>query len=119
MNKVININLELELTSKDNIIDILTDKISVNKTSVELADNVIVETVKLEEGLGFLDSVTVTMLMSFGMGVSSGIVANAIYSALGKGIQKISLNGRRIRPNKDELIKALETAIELAKIESE
>ena len=87
--------------------------------SVEIADGVNLTVEEIEEGKGFLEPVTATMVVSFAVGVGAGIVANAIYDAIGAGIRKVSVDGRNVRPKKEQLKQALETAIKIIEEQEE
>ena len=68
-----------------------------------------------DEGFGFDEATVVSLAISFALGSASGIVANAIYDAVGSAIKSITINNRRIRPNKE----ALEQAIEIIRRSAE
>lgn len=89
------------------------------RDSVEIADGVNVVVEDIEEGKGFLEPVTATMVVSFAVGVGAGIVANAIYDAIGAGIRRVSVDGRNIRPKKEQLKQALEAAIKIVEEQEE
>ena len=107
------VSIEIELDSIDYIEKFRPNNASKN-FSLDLGSGVHADINSVEEGLGFLDSISMSMLLTFSAGVGSGVVANLIYSTIGAGIKRITLDGRRVRPNKEELIRALQTAIELA-----
>lgn len=110
--QTVTINLEMELDSVDYFEKLGIDAESEN-VSIDLGSGVTAKIVDVEKGLGFLDPISTTMVVSFAVGVGSGVVANLIYGAIGAGIRRITFNKRRIRPEKEELIRALQTAIDL------
>jgi len=62
-----------------------------------------------EEGVGFLNGITAEMIITFSASVASGIIANAIFSAVGQAMKRIVVDGRRVRPKQEDFEKALET----------
>ena len=67
-----------------------------------------------DEGFGFDEATVVSLVISFAVGTASGIVANAIYDAVGSAIKSISINNRRIRPNEEALEQAIEIILRSA-----
>lgn len=55
----------------------------------------------------------VEILISFSIGVASGVVANIIYNAIHGVAKKIEINGRRTRLSEDSITQAIETIKEL------
>ena len=70
--------------------------------------DVSVELVSSDEGLGFDETTLVTLAISFGVGVASGVVANYVFDSLGKSIRRINVNKNRVRPNREDLTRALD-----------
>ena len=52
---------------------------------------------------------TASLLLSFSVGVASGVIGNVIYAALCKGIKKLELNGRRTRITEEGITQVIET----------
>ncbi|HNH27281.1 MAG TPA: hypothetical protein PLR93_09690 [Anaerolineales bacterium] len=71
------------------------------------------EVISKEEGFAFGDTSVWDMVLTFATNVSAGVVANAVFSALGHQVRRIVINGRRVRPTREEVEKALEV-IQLA-----
>lgn len=63
----------------------------------------------IEDTLGFDETTVVQLSISFGVGVLSGVVANAVYQAAGTAIKSLIVNNQRIRPSREELEKAIDT----------
>lgn len=72
------------------------------------------ELIDFEEGIGFADVTTATLLVTFAIGVGTGVVANVIYDAIGAGLRRLTADKRRVRPTRKELEQALETVKLLA-----
>lgn len=113
-NGIITATIDLELDSVDEL-ERLGINAEASEASIDFGQDVRAKVTHIEKGLGFLESIDMTMVLSFSIGVGSGVVANLIYAAIGSGIQKIALNGRRVRPNKEDLIDALQSTIDLLK----
>ena len=58
--------------------------------------------------LSFGGGATVELLLSFSIGVASGVVGNLIYNALCSGIKKLEINGRRTRITEENIIQTIE-----------
>jgi len=108
--KEIKINLDVEINRFDIVTTIFQSNFPIPGSIAQLyEDKVAVKLLSYEEGLGFTDSILIELLLSFGMGVASGIVANAIYNSFGKGTRRLTLGGMPVRIDIDELEKALDT----------
>lgn len=106
--KVISIKIDLELESLDDI-NVLFDK-NANKNSIQLCDEE-VELTLLSAGneLSFGGESTVELLMSFSMGIASGVVGNIIYSYLCTHAKKLSLNNQRTIIKEEKITQVVET----------
>jgi hypothetical protein len=59
--------------------------------------------------LAFDGGLTAEVILSFSIGVASGVVANTIFAAILTGIKKLEINGQRTRPTEKSITQALET----------
>jgi len=59
--------------------------------------------------LAFDGGLTAELILSFCLGVASGVIGNAIYTAICAGIKKLEINGRRTRITEESITQALET----------
>ncbi len=55
----------------------------------------------------------VEILISFSIGVASGVVGNIIYNAIHSAAKKLEINGRRTRLTEESITQAIETIKEL------
>lgn len=86
------------------------DKIMVNDQAF-LKKDVKSEVLTIDKSRGF-DGVTfVTLSLSFGAGVASGIIANALYSAVGTVVKKIRIEGREVRLHDEYFAETIEKII--------
>lgn len=63
--------------------------------------------------LAFAGLLTAELVLTFSIGVASGVIANAIYDAIRFGVKKIEINGRRTRVTKESIAKTLEAIKEM------
>ncbi|MCG8043913.1 MAG: hypothetical protein JAY72_21190 [Candidatus Thiodiazotropha endolucinida] len=73
-----------------------------------------IKIVSVEEGLAFGDTTLYEIALTFGSGVATGIIANALTAILGKGVRRMVLNGRRVRPTERDVERALDVIREAA-----
>lgn len=106
--EIVYIKIEVEIETLDNIKK-LFGSIDIGHT-VQLYDgNVELELLEAGNSLSFDGGLTAELLLSFSIGVASGVVGNIIYKALCVGIRKLGLNGRRTRITEENITQAIET----------
>lgn len=106
--KVVCVKIELELETLDNINSLF--KSNCNTKSIQLCDEE-VELTLLTAGneLSFGGGVTAELLMSFSVGVASGVVGNFIFSYLCDQAKKLTLNNQRTLIKVENITHVIET----------
>jgi len=106
--KVVCVKIELELESLDNINSLFKSNGDTN--SIQFCDKEF-ELTLLSAGneLSFGGGVTAELLMTFSMGVASGVVGNFIFSYLCKQAKKLSLNNQRTLIKEEKITQVIET----------
>lgn len=59
--------------------------------------------------LSFDGGLTAEILLSFSIGVASGVVGNFIFASLCNGVKKLTLNNRRTRITEETITQVIET----------
>jgi hypothetical protein len=110
MKQEITAELEVELDS-DGILQSLmgSEALSPGQRATLADGQVQLELRTYERRLGFVEGSVALLVISFGLGVTSGVVANAVYAALGSALKSLTIDGRGVRPKEAELEQALET----------
>ena len=106
--EIVTIKLEMELETLDNI-----EKMFGNIDS-ECTINICNGDAELKlltagNALLFDGVLTAEMLLSFAVGVASGVVGNFIYATLCEGVKKLTLNNRRTRITEETITEVIET----------
>lgn len=109
--KMISIKISMEVESKTSTNDIFAD-VKAQKTD---NSNTIITTELLTENdtLSFDGNQFVEFLMTFSVGVASGVVGNYIYNAIHATTKKLEINGRRTRLTEESISQAIETIKEM------
>lgn len=116
--KTIEVMVNIETVSKETVKGLFKTEEIKNGIKTDLADGTLhIELIGCEEGMGFSDSTTMNLILTYAIGISAGIVANALYDAIGIAINRLTVNGQKIRPTKEELIQALEIIQRIASYE--
>ena len=111
--KMISVKIYMEVEPKTQV-----DKIFA-KNKIEFADkNICVELIAKNDTLAFDGNLVLQYLVSFGIGVASGVVGNCIYNAIHNAAKKLEINGRRTRLTEESISQTIET-IKLMLAESE
>ena len=101
--------IKLELGSLDelqNFFEIGKVEENIKKDLFDGQASVVVNTV--EEGPGFLDSISVELILNIAGTISTGLLTNALYDVLKKSIKSIYVNKRKVRPYSEDIEKAVE-----------
>ena len=101
------VNLSLEVDSLDSILRFFDGKqkrqISSSGVTCE------VELISTNNSLNFIGGYLVEIMISFAVGVSSGIVGNMIFSKLIEGAKKLEVCNKRTRISEEKVEEAIET----------
>ena len=82
--------------------------------SIQFCDGKIeAKLMSIDNSLAFDGGLTAEIMLSFSIGVASGVVANAIYTAIGVWVKKLEINGRRTRITEESIEQAIETIREI------
>ena len=103
---VISVKIEIELETLDNIKK-LFGTID-NGCTIQIYDGE-AELLSAGNSLSFDGGLTAEILLSFSIGVASGVVGNFIFAALCKGAKKLTLNNRRTRITEETITQVIET----------
>lgn len=99
--------IEVELESLQQIKNIFSSAGVENP--LQLCDGEVeVNLVSTNNNLAFDGGASAELILSFSLGVSSGVVANAFYAAICYGIKKFVINGRRASPTEKSIAQAIE-----------
>lgn len=106
--ETISVKIEVELDTLEQIEKIFS--CVDNKNAISLCDGEAeIKLITAGNTMSFDGGATATLLLSFSVGVASGVVGNIIYALLCKGIKKLELNGRRTRITEENITEVLET----------
>ncbi len=98
------------VASFENVDSILNqfEEIGKEKCIQKKNDEVTIKIVSTDERLSFDGSTEIELIVSFAIGVSSGVVANIVYNALCTGIKKLNIGGRRTRITEEEITQTID-----------
>ena len=116
--EVVSIKIEAELESLEQIRKIFN---GVEKDSIaQFCDrNATLKLLSAGDTLAFSGGAEVELLLTFSVGVASGVIGNLVYSAICSGIKKLVMNGRRTRITEENITQAIETMKELVLLSKE
>ena len=105
--QVISIKVELELETTDYIKNLFGSLESGGSSQIgeEKIELVLQST---GNSLAFDGGTTAELILTFSVGVASGVVANVIYAAICKGIRKLEINGKRTRITEESIAQSIE-----------
>lgn len=106
--EIVSVKIEMELETLENI-EKLFGNIE-NGCSIQLYGGE-AELILVTAGnsLSFDGGLTAEILLSFSVGVASGVVGNFIYASLCNGVKKLTLNNRRTRITEETITQVIET----------
>ena len=116
--EIVSIEIEAELESLENIKEIFNG-IEKGSTAQFCDGNAELELLSAGDTLAFSGGADVQFLLTFSVGVASGVIGNLIYSALCCGIKKLTLNGRRTRITEENITQSIETIKEIMRLSEE
>lgn len=106
--ELVSVKIEIELETLDNIKKIFGN--SDNNSTIQICDGEVeLELLTAGDVLSFDGGLTAEILLSFSVGVASGVVGNFIFASLCKGAKKLTLNNRRTRITEETITKVIET----------
>lgn len=110
--ELVSIKIEAELESLEQIKKIFS---AVEKdNTVQFCDgNAKLKLLSTGDNLAFSGGAEVELLLTFSVGVASGVIGNLVYNAICCGIKKLALNGRRTRITEENITQAIQTIKEL------
>ncbi len=106
--EIVCVKIEMELETLENIKSLFG---SIDEgCSIQLCDGD-AELKLLTAGnvLSFDGGLTAEILLSFSVGVASGVVGNFIFASLCNGVKKLTLNNRRTRITEETITQVIET----------
>lgn len=110
--ELVSIKIEAELESLEQIKKIFSNVEKDN--TVQFCDgNAELKLLSAGDTLAFSGGAEVELLLTFSLGVASGVIGNLVYNAICCGIKKLALNGRRTRITEENITQAIETIKEL------
>jgi nucleoside phosphorylase len=108
--EIVSVKIEVELETLDNIKSIFGNIDTGH--SVQLCDGEVeLELLTAGNTLSFDGGLTAELLLSFSVGVASGVVGNFIFASLCDRVKKLTLNGRRTRITEENITQVIETTI--------
>ena len=78
-----------------------------------LCEDICVEPMAENTTLSFDGNQFIEFLITFSVGVASGVVGNYIYNAIHNATRKLEINGRRVRITEENISQAIETIREM------
>ncbi len=111
--RIISIKIHMEVESK-----IQADKLFADSAIGITNENFSVKLISQNDTLGFDGNLVFEYLISFGIGVASGVIGNYIYNAIHNAAKKLEINDRRTRLTEESISQAIET-IKLMLLETE
>ncbi len=106
--ELVSVKIEMELEALDNI-NSLFGNIDYGCTIQVCDGEAELKLLKAGDVLSFDGGFTADILLSFSVGVASGVVGNFIFSTLCRGVKKLTLNNRRTRITEETITKVIET----------
>ncbi len=111
--EIVSVKIEAELDTLEQIEKVFGSVD--NESPLQLCDGKAeLKLINAGNTISFDGGSTATLLLSFSVGVASGVVGNIIYALLCKGIKKLELNGRRTRITEENIIQVVETIKNMA-----
>ena len=115
--ELVSIKIEAELESLEQIKKIFSNVEKDN--TVQFCDgNAELKLLSAGDTLAFSGGAEVELLLTFSVGVASGVIGNLVYNAICCGIKKLALNGRRTRITEENITQAIEMIKELKEKDS-
>ena len=110
--KMISIKISMEMESNMPISTLLE---KIESPGVDKSNNADIYTKLLSNGdmLSFDGNQFVEFLLTFSLGVASGVVGNYVYNAIHTAAKKLEINGRRTRLTEESISQAIETIKEM------
>ena len=109
--KMMSIKISMEVDSN------ISSKSLFKKAKAQNANNsemdITVKSLKGNDTLSFDGNQFVEFLITFSVGVASGVVGNYIYNAIHTATKKLEINGRRTRLTEESISQAIETIKEM------
>ena len=106
--EIISVEIEVELDTLEQIEKIFAG--IDNAQPIQLCEGMAeLKLITAGNTISFDGGLTAELLLTFSIGVASGVVGNFIYNALCVGSKKLELNGRRTRVTEENIIEAIET----------
>ncbi len=110
--EIVSIKIEAEFESLEQIKEIFSN--AEEDSAVSFFDgNAKLKLLSTGDNLAFSGGADVELLLTFSIGVASGIIGNLVYNAICCGIKKLSINGRRTRITEEHITQAIQTIKEL------
>lgn len=106
--EIVSVKITAELESLTQIEKIFND-VTEGNTIQLCGGNAELKLLTVGDTLSFSGGSTVELLVSFSIGVASGVVGNFIYDVICKGIKKLEINGRRTRIKEENITQTIET----------
>ena len=105
--ELVSIKIEAELESLEQIKKMFSNMGKDNM--VQFCDgNAELKLLSAGDTLAFSGGAEVELLLTFSVGVASGVIGNLVYNAICCGIKKLALNGRRTRITEENITQAIE-----------
>ncbi len=106
--EIVSVKIEMELETLENIENLFGSV--ENGGSIQLCSGEAkLELITAGKSLSFDGGLTAEILLSFSVGVASGVVGNFIYASLCNGVKKLTLNNRRTRITEETITQVIET----------
>lgn len=106
--EIVSVRISAEFESLEQIKKIFNG-IEKDKTIQLCDENLEFKLLAAGDTLSFGGGFEAEILISFSLGVASGVVGNIIYNAICTGIKKLEINGRRTRITEENITQAIET----------
>ena len=102
--KIISVKIHMEVESKTQ-----ADKLFADSETEIANENINIKLISKNDTLAFDGNLVFEYLISFGVGVASGVVGNCIYNAIHNAAKKLEINGRRTRLTEESISQTIET----------
>lgn len=110
--EIVSIKIEAEFESLEQIKKIFSN-VEADGTVSFFDGSAKLKLLSMGDNLAFSGGADVELLLTFSIGVASGVIGNLIYNAICCGIKKLSMNGRRTRITEEHITQAIQTIKEL------
>jgi hypothetical protein len=80
--------------------------------AIQVPTDVTLELKQVEAGSGFLESISVTVIVSFGASVAVNMLSSALYDVLKTSVRKIRVNDVPVRPSGLAMQEQLQSAVD-------